>query len=84
MKLLTRYVIREHVGPLLFALSALTSLLMLQYVARQLANLAGKGLPLVGHWAVLRAVAAIHHRHDHAHGRSGGNALCLWPYGGRA
>ncbi len=45
MKLLTRYVVREHVGPLLFALTALTSLLMLQYVARQLANLAGKGLP---------------------------------------
>lgn len=45
VKLLTRYVIREHVGPLVFALSALTSLLMLQYVARQLANLAGKGLP---------------------------------------
>lgn len=45
MKLVTRYVVREHVGPLLFALSALTSLLMLQYVARQLANLAGKGLP---------------------------------------
>lgn len=45
MKLLTRYIIREHVGPLVFALSALTSLLMLQYVARQLANLAGKGLP---------------------------------------
>lgn len=49
MKLLTRYVIREHVGPLVFALSALTSLLMLQYVARQLANLAGKGLP----WAAI-------------------------------
>jgi lipopolysaccharide export system permease protein len=45
VKLITRYVVREHVGPLLFALSALTSLLMLQYVARQLANLAGKGLP---------------------------------------
>lgn len=45
MKLVTRYVVREHVGPLIFALSALTSLLMLQYVARQLANLAGKGLP---------------------------------------
>ena len=45
MKLVTRYIVREHVGPLLFALSALTSLLMLQYVARQLANLAGKGLP---------------------------------------
>ena len=49
MKLLTRYVIREHAGPLVFALSALTSLLMLQYVARQLANLAGKGLP----WAAI-------------------------------
>ncbi len=45
MKLLSRYVVREHVGPLLFSLTALTSLLMLQYVARQLANLAGKGLP---------------------------------------
>ncbi|HYW32337.1 MAG TPA: LptF/LptG family permease [Gemmatimonas sp.] len=45
MRLLSRYVVREHVGPLLFALTALTSLLMLQYVARQLANLAGKGLP---------------------------------------
>lgn len=49
MKLLTRYIVREHVGPLVFALSALTSLLMLQYVARQLANLAGKGLP----WAAI-------------------------------
>ena len=45
VKLATRYIVREHVGPLLFALTALTSLLMLQYVARQLANLAGKGLP---------------------------------------
>lgn len=49
MKLITRYVVREHIGPLLFALTALTSLLMLQYVARQLANLAGKGLP----WSVI-------------------------------
>ena len=55
MKLLTRYVIREHVGPLLFSLSAMTSLLMLQYVARQLANLAGKGLPwgAIGRFFVL-------------------------------
>ncbi len=49
VKLITRYVVREHVGPLVFALTALTSLLMLQYVARQLANLAGKGLP----WSVI-------------------------------
>ena len=55
MKLLTRYVVREHIGPLVFALSALTSLLMLQYVARQLANLAGKGLPwrAIGEFFVL-------------------------------
>ena len=55
MKLLTRYVVREHVGPLAFALTALTSLLMLQYVARQLANLAGKGLPwsAIGQFFVL-------------------------------
>ena len=55
MKLLTRYVIREHVGPLIFSLSAMTSLLMLQYVARQLANLAGKGLPwgAIGRFFVL-------------------------------
>lgn len=45
MRIVTRYVVREHVGPLVYALTALTSLLMLQYVARQLANLAGKGLP---------------------------------------
>jgi len=45
VKLITRYVVRQHIGPLIFALTALTSLLMLQYVARQLANLAGKGLP---------------------------------------
>ena len=45
MRIVTRYIVREHAGPLVFALTALTSLLMLQYVARQLANLAGKGLP---------------------------------------
>ncbi len=45
MRIVTRYVLREHLGPLVFALTAATSLLMLQYVARQLANLAGKGLP---------------------------------------
>jgi lipopolysaccharide export system permease protein len=55
MRLLSRYVVREHVGPLVFALTALTSLLMLQYVARQLANLAGKGLPwsAIGQFFVL-------------------------------
>ena len=49
MKILNRYVLKEHVGPLIFALSALTSLLLLNYIARQFGNLVGKGLP----WSVI-------------------------------
>lgn len=44
MKLLTRYILREHIGPLVFALSSLTALLLLQQVAKQFGNLVGKGL----------------------------------------
>ena len=55
MKIITRYVLKEHIGPLVFALAALTSLLMLQFVARQLGNLVGKGLPwkVIGEFFVL-------------------------------
>ena len=45
MKIIHKYVLREHVGPLVFALSALTSLMLLNYIAKQLGNLVGKGLP---------------------------------------
>ncbi len=45
MKILHRYVLKEHLGPLLFALSALTSLLLLQYIAKRFGELVGKGLP---------------------------------------
>ena len=44
MKIISRYVLKEHVGPLLFAFTALTSLLLLNYIARQLGQLVGKGL----------------------------------------
>ncbi|MDB4875067.1 MAG: permease YjgP/YjgQ family protein [Gemmatimonadetes bacterium] len=44
MKIITRYVLKEHVGPFVFALSALTSLLLLQYIARRFGDLVGKGL----------------------------------------
>ncbi|MEO7966378.1 MAG: LptF/LptG family permease [Gemmatimonadaceae bacterium] len=44
MKIIHKYVLREHIGPLAFALSALTSLMLLNYVAKQLGNLVGKGL----------------------------------------
>lgn len=45
MRITSRYVLREHLGPLLFSLSALTSLLLLNYIARKFGDLAGKGIP---------------------------------------
>lgn len=44
MRILTRYLIRAHVGPFLFAVTALTGLLFLNAVAQRLEDLAGKGL----------------------------------------
>lgn len=49
MKIVSRYILREHLGPLLFALSALTSLLLLNFVAKRFGDLVGKGLP----WTVI-------------------------------
>ncbi|MDF1502574.1 LptF/LptG family permease [Roseisolibacter sp. H3M3-2] len=55
MKITTKYVLREHLGPLMFALSALTSLLLLNYISRKFADLIGKGLPwrVIGEFFVL-------------------------------
>ena len=47
MKILHRYVLKEHVGPLTFALTALTSILLLQYIGKHFGELVGKGLPTV-------------------------------------
>jgi lipopolysaccharide export system permease protein len=44
VRILNRYVLREHVGPFIFAVTSLTSLMLLQYIARQFGNLVGKGL----------------------------------------
>lgn len=44
MKIISRYVLKEHVGPFVFALSALTSLMLLQYIARRFGDLVGRGL----------------------------------------
>ncbi len=49
MKIIDKYVLKEHLGPLLFALSALTSLLLLNYVAKQFGKLVGKGLE----WSII-------------------------------
>jgi lipopolysaccharide export system permease protein len=45
VKILHRYVLKEHVGPLTFALTALTSILLLQYIGKHFGELVGKGLP---------------------------------------
>lgn len=49
MKIITRYVLREHAGPLAFAFTALTSLMLLNFISRQFGELVGKGLP----WSVI-------------------------------
>ncbi len=46
MTILTRYMLRSHLGPFIFALSAVTGLLFLNAVAQRLETLAGKGLGL--------------------------------------
>ena len=49
MKIISRYVVREHAGPFAFALIALTSLMLLNFISRQFGELVGKGLP----WSVI-------------------------------
>jgi len=46
---LARYLIRVHIGPFLFALSAITGLIVVNSVAQKVDALVGKGLP----WRVL-------------------------------
>jgi lipopolysaccharide export system permease protein len=45
VKIIGRYVLKEHVGPFVFASTALTSLMLLQYIAKRFGDLVGKGLP---------------------------------------
>jgi lipopolysaccharide export system permease protein len=55
VKLLSRYLLREHVPPFLFALAALTGLMLLNQVAKQFGQLVGKGLP----WGVILEVFGL-------------------------
>lgn len=45
MSILTKYLLRAHLGPFLFAFSVLTGMLFLNAVAQRIEDLAGKGLP---------------------------------------
>jgi lipopolysaccharide export system permease protein len=49
LKIISRYILREHIGPFVFAFSALTSLMLLNFISRQFGELVGKGLP----WQVI-------------------------------
>jgi lipopolysaccharide export system permease protein len=55
MSILSRYLIRLHVVPFAFALGALTSLMLLNQIAKRFGDLAGKGLP----WGVIVEVFAL-------------------------
>jgi len=52
VRILSRYLLRQHLAPLGFALGALTALLLLNQVAKQFGQLVGKGLP----WGVILEV----------------------------
>lgn len=55
MRLLSRYLLRQLAAPFLFALAALTSLMLLSQVAKQFGALVGKGLP----WGVIGEVFGL-------------------------
>lgn len=55
MRILSRYLLKEHLAPFGFALAALTGLMLLNQIAKQFANLIGKGLP----WSVIVEVFAL-------------------------
>ena len=55
MSLLSRYLLRQLVAPFLFALAALTSLMLLSQIAKKFGSLVGKGLP----WTVIAEVFAL-------------------------
>jgi lipopolysaccharide export system permease protein len=55
LRLLNRYLLRQLAAPFVFALGALTSLMLLSQVAKKFGALVGKGLP----WGVIAEVFAL-------------------------
>src|SRR6266516_381849 len=55
VRTLSRYLLRQHLAPLGFALTALTGLMLLQQIAKQFGNMVGKGLP----WGVIIEVFVL-------------------------
>jgi len=55
MNLLSRYLLRQLAAPFVFALTALTSLMLLSQIAKKFGSLVGKGLP----WTVIAEVFGL-------------------------
>jgi lipopolysaccharide export system permease protein len=55
MRLLERYLLRQLVAPFFFAIAALTSIMLLNQIARRFGALVGKGLP----WSVIAEVFGL-------------------------
>ena len=55
VRILSRYLIREHLPPLWFGLATLTGLMLLNQIAKRIGDLVGKGLP----WHVVADVFVL-------------------------
>src|SRR6266550_3491236 len=55
VRTISRYLLRQHCAPLGFALAVLTSLMLLNQIAKQFGSLVGKGLP----WSVILEVFVL-------------------------
>jgi lipopolysaccharide export system permease protein len=55
MRILSKYLLKQHLVPFVFAVSALTAFQLLNQIARQFGNLVGKGLP----WSVIVEVFVL-------------------------
>src|ERR1041384_4614643 len=55
VRILSRYILRQHIPPLGYALAALTFAMLVNQIAKQFGNFVGKGLP----WSVIFEVFAL-------------------------
>jgi lipopolysaccharide export system permease protein len=55
VRILSRYILRQHIPPLGYALAALTFAMLVNQIAKQFGNFVGKGLP----WGVIFEVFAL-------------------------
>jgi lipopolysaccharide export system permease protein len=55
MRILTRYILRAHLGPFFFAFGVLTGILLVNTIAKRLEGLAGRGLS----WSVMAEVFVL-------------------------